>query len=58
MHFGLPAAGALLALSAGTARAATNGIGVASRLFEVKFGILYHDMDYPWSGFRFGDGGH
>lgn len=58
MRFGLPAAEALPAISAGTARTATNGIGVASRLYEAKFGILYHEMDYPWSGFRFGDGGH
>lgn len=56
MRLGILVAAAVLALTAGTARAAANETGVASWLYEVKFGVLYHDMDYLWSGFTREDG--
>lgn len=37
-------------------RASAGETGVAAWLYEVKAGLLYHDMDYLWSNARFEDG--
>jgi hypothetical protein len=52
--FLLAAATSFVAAVAGPARAEDDGI--AAWLYEVKAGLLYHDMDYLWSSFSLEEG--
>jgi hypothetical protein len=56
MRFRLVLAIAFACVAARSAPAAAGEDGVAAWLYEVKAGLLYHDMDYLWSGFRLENG--
>jgi lipid A 3-O-deacylase len=52
----LLAAVLLVGLVSGLARPASAETGLAAWFYEVKAGLLYHDVDNLWSGFRREDG--
>jgi len=50
------AVAALCALTAAAGKASASESDVIAWLYEVKAGLLYHDMDHMWSGSRREDG--
>jgi len=56
MRFVLVLAAAIACVAARSGPAAAADDGVAAWLYEVKAGLLYHDMDYLWSNFRLESG--
>jgi lipid A 3-O-deacylase len=56
MRLGWLAAAATVCVAALSGPAAAAEEGVAAWIYEVKAGLLYHDMDYLWSNFRLESG--